>query len=229
MHTFSLKTFRLPIPTSNTAKSILRCITSFWFRIRTKGSPLSKTFYPPDIRCRPSRSWGAKWCTFPSSCKLRLGHEITHQWFGNYVFADFAKGNWLEGITTYLADHRYEELKGQGWEYRKKILADYQSYVTPEKEFPLRDFVGRTGFASMAIGYGKAAMLFHMLRTLVGEEAFYSTLRKFIEKNKFREATWEDIRASFRSNLRRRPGLVFQPVARPKRDPFPRGRWMPGR
>jgi uncharacterized iron-regulated protein len=133
----------------------------------------------------------------PFIVETSLGHEITHQWFGNYVYADFEKGNWLEGITTYLSDHLYEEQKGKGWEYRKKILTDYQSYVTPEKEFPLRDFLGRTGFASMAIGYGKGAMFFHMLRTLVGDEAFYSSLRKFIEKNKFRDATWEDIRASF--------------------------------
>src|SRR3990172_7439952 len=45
-----------------------------------------------------------------------LGHEITHQWFGNYVYADFNKGNWLEAITTYLSDHLYEEQKGNGWE-----------------------------------------------------------------------------------------------------------------
>jgi uncharacterized iron-regulated protein len=133
----------------------------------------------------------------PFIVETSLGHEITHQWFGNYVYADFAKGNWLEGITTYLSDHLYEERKGKGWEYRKKILIDYQSYVTSDKEFPLRDFSERTGFASMAIGYGKGAMLFHMLRNLVGEDAFYRSLRKFIEKNRFRDATWEDIRGSF--------------------------------
>jgi aminopeptidase N len=133
----------------------------------------------------------------PFIVQTSLGHEITHQWFGNYVYADFAKGNWLEGITTYLSDHLYEEQKGTGWEYRKKILTDYQSYVTAENEFPLRDFYERTGPASMAIGYGKGAMLFHMLRTLVGDEAFYGSLRRLIETNRFREATWEDIRASF--------------------------------
>ncbi len=145
----------------------------------------------------------------PFIVQTSLGHEITHQWFGNYVYADFAKGNWLEGITTYLSDHLYEEQKGKGWEYRKKILADYQSYVTPEKEFPLRAFSGRTGFASMAIGYGKGAMLFHMLRKLVGEETFYGSLRKLIGKNKFRDATWEDIRGSFEETYGRDLGWFF--------------------
>jgi aminopeptidase N len=140
---------------------------------------------------------GSEVVRLPFIVQTSLGHEITHQWFGNYVYADFSKGNWLEGITTYLSDHLYEEQKGTGWEYRKKILTDYQSYVTPENEFPLRDFYARTGFASMAIGYGKGAMFFHMLRSLVGDEAFYSSLRKFIEMNKFRNATWKDIRSSF--------------------------------
>lgn len=145
----------------------------------------------------------------PFIVQTSLGHEITHQWFGNYVYADFAKGNWLEGITTYLSDHLYEEQKGKGWEYRKKILADYQSYVTPENEFPLRHFSGRTGFSSMAIGYGKGAMLFHMLRNIVGDEAFYRSLRRLIDKNKFRDATWEDIRGAFEETYGKELGWFF--------------------
>jgi aminopeptidase N len=133
----------------------------------------------------------------PFITSTSLGHEITHQWFGNYVYADMTGGNWLEAITTYLSNHLYEEQQGMGWEYRKKILTDYQSYVTPEKDFPLRDFVQRTDFASMSIGYGKGAMLFHMLKDLVGEETFYRSLRGLIENNKFRNASWTDIERSF--------------------------------
>ncbi len=138
-----------------------------------------------------------------------LGHEITHQWFGNYVYADFNKGNWLEAITTYLSDYRYEEQKGKGWEYRKKILTDYQSYVAPHKEFPLRDFVGRTDFSSMAIGYGKGTMFFHMLRNLVGEKAFYQSLKRLIENNRYRNASWEDIRKSFEESYGKDLGWFF--------------------
>ncbi len=126
-----------------------------------------------------------------------LGHEITHQWFGNYVYADFKKGNWLEAITTYLSDHLYEEQKGKGWEYRKNILISFQSYVTPAKDFPLRAFTERTDFSSAAIGYGKGAMLFHMLENLVGRDTFYKSLQKFIEDNKFKQASWADVERPF--------------------------------
>ena len=126
-----------------------------------------------------------------------LGHEITHQWFGNYVYADFNAGNWLEAITTYLADHLYAQQKGEGWKYRKKILEDYQNYVTPANEFPLRKFVERTDRASMAIGYGKGAMVFHMLEDMVGTETFYKSIRRLIEQNEFRDASWDDIERAF--------------------------------
>ena len=126
-----------------------------------------------------------------------LGHEITHQWFGNYVYGNFETGNWLEAITTYLSDHLYEEQKGRGWEYRKKILTDYQSYVTPKNEFLLKDFTGRKDFASMTIGYGKGAMLFHMLRNLEGQEVFYRSLRRLIRENEHKNASWADIQRSF--------------------------------
>ncbi len=138
-----------------------------------------------------------------------LGHEITHQWFGNYVYADFQKGNWLEAITTYLSDHLYEEQKGRGWEYRKNILVEFQSYVTPDKDFPLRAFVERTGFSSAAIGYGKGAMLFHMLETLIGRDTFYNSLRRLISDNKFKLASWSDVERPFEQESGKDLGWFF--------------------
>lgn len=126
-----------------------------------------------------------------------LGHEILHQWFGNYVYGDYESGNWIEGITSYLSDHLYEEQKGAGWQYRKKILTDYQSYVTPSKEIPLKDFIERRDFASAAIGYGKGAMVFHMLKNLVGEDIFYSALRGLVGDKKFSKASWTDVEKAF--------------------------------
>ncbi|HEX8949610.1 MAG TPA: ChaN family lipoprotein, partial [Dissulfurispiraceae bacterium] len=133
----------------------------------------------------------------PFIVETSLGHEILHQWFGNSVYVDYGKGNWSEGLTTYLADHYYEEQKGRGWEYRKQILVDYASYVNEKNEFPLKDFRSRLDSASRAIGYGKAAMVFHMLRRKVGDDLFFSSLRDFINVERFRRASWDDIRKAF--------------------------------
>ena len=41
-----------------------------------------------------------------------LGHEIVHSWIGNWVFNRSEQGNWVEGLTTYVANYYYEELMG---------------------------------------------------------------------------------------------------------------------
>jgi aminopeptidase N len=133
----------------------------------------------------------------PFIVETSLGHEVLHQWFGNSVYLDPAEGNWLEGITTYLADHFYEEMKGNGADYRKKILVDFHSYVTPDKEMPLDEFRGRVDQATRAIGYGKCAMVFHMLRERFGNDVFFDTLRSFYGEFRFRRASWTDIRKAF--------------------------------
>ena len=140
---------------------------------------------------------GAEILRLPFVLNESLGHEITHQWFGNYVYADFEKGNWLEGITNYMADCRYARLEGRGRQYRKKALVDFQSYVHSGNDFPLRKFLQRTGHPSGAIGYGKGMMLFNMLEKMVGKDVFYKSLKAFIEENKWRDATWNDIERVF--------------------------------
>ena len=51
--------------------------------------------------------------------------------------------------------------------------------------------------ATRVVGYGKAAMVFHLLRQKLGDEVFFKSLKKFIETFRFREATWDDMRNSF--------------------------------
>ncbi|MBI5213677.1 MAG: ChaN family lipoprotein [Nitrospirae bacterium] len=133
----------------------------------------------------------------PFIVETSLGHEILHQWFGNLVYIDHEKGNWAEGLTTYLADHLYEDRKGKGWEYRRQTLIDYMSYVNNMNEFPLRDFRGRIDFSSKAIGYGKTAMVFHMLKNIAGEDVFYKSLRDLIQEKRFKKASWDDIKNVF--------------------------------
>ena len=133
----------------------------------------------------------------PFIVETSLGHEILHQWFGNSVYVDDAGGNWCEGLTTYLADHRYEEQKGKGAEYRKQLLVNYSAYVNEKNETTLREFRSRSDLASRSIGYGKAAMVFHMLRKSTGDDQFFASLKELIAAKQFRTASWEDIRTVF--------------------------------
>jgi len=128
-----------------------------------------------------------------------LGHEILHNWWGNSVFVDESQGNWCEGLTTYMADYYYKELKDSASanDYRKDICRKYINYVTEQNDLPLKRFVGRRDQATQAVGYGKTAMVFHMLRQMVGDDLFYQSLRMFYKDKIWQQAGWLDIQHIF--------------------------------
>ena len=142
---------------------------------------------------------GGEVIRLPFILQTSLGHEILHSWFGAGVMVDYRRGNWSEGLVTYLADYYYEERKSPdaAREYRMQILSDYATLVSEQRAFPLIAFSGRSDPASRAIGYGKASMVFHMVRQRLGDEAFYQALRDFYRDHLFRYASWDDLIASF--------------------------------
>jgi aminopeptidase N len=129
-----------------------------------------------------------------------LGHEVLHNWWGNGVYVDYAAGNWAEGLTTFMADYAYKEEASAeaAREMRLGWLRDFAA-LPPGAAKPLAEFRSRAHGADAATGYGKAAMLFVMLRDLIGEAAFDDGLRRFWSAHRFRTASWKDLRASFES------------------------------
>ena len=65
---------------------------------------------------------------------------------------------------------------GEAAEYRQATLQNYRDYVTTGKDFPLAPFRERHSPASEAVGYGRALMLFHVMRRALGDEAFRPVL-----------------------------------------------------
>jgi aminopeptidase N len=124
-------------------------------------------------------------------------HEILHNWWGNGVYVDYASGNWSEGLTAYLADHLLQEKKGNGAEYRRSILQKYADFVSAGRDFPLTQFTSRHSAQSEAVGYGKAMMLFHMLRRQLGDEVFTRTLQNFYRDYRFKSARFADLEHAF--------------------------------
>ncbi|MBU4263228.1 MAG: ChaN family lipoprotein [Proteobacteria bacterium] len=138
----------------------------------------------------------------PFITETSLGHEVLHTWFGNAVGVDYELGNWCEGLTTYLADQAFAADKGEDVDFRKGQLIKYQSLVRPDNTMTVADFKdagdhGVVSQATRAVGYNKVSMIFHMLRKKVGDEVFYAALRDFYQGNKFRNASWDDIKQSF--------------------------------
>jgi aminopeptidase N len=127
-----------------------------------------------------------------------LGHEVLHNWWGNGVYPDYAQGNWSEGLTTFMADYAYKERESAeaAREMRRGWLRDFAA-LSPGQDAPLNTFTSRTHGASQIVGYNKAAMMFLMLRDLLGREAFDSALQTFWREQRFRITSWPDLQHAF--------------------------------
>ena len=127
-----------------------------------------------------------------------LGHEVLHNWWGNGVYPDYAHGNWSEGLTTFMADYAYRERESPQAAAAMRLawLRDYAA-MPPDEDTPLDHFTTRTHGASQIVGYNKSAMLFFMLRDLIGAAAFDRGLRDFWSRYRFRIASWDDLRGAF--------------------------------
>lgn len=148
----------------------------------------------------------------PFILETSLGHEIAHSWWGNGVLVDYSRGNWSEGLTTYVADYLYKERASpeEGREYRLKVLREYAALVPPEKDFPLRSFGSRSDPASRSVGYGKAMMVFHMARRRAGDDAFWTGLRAVAREKMRKPASWDDFDRAFTRHGESDPASFFR-------------------
>lgn len=139
-----------------------------------------------------------------------FAHEVLHNWWGNGVVSDLATGNWAEGLTTYMADHELAARRDheQGAEMRLGWLRDYAA-LPAERDVPVTRFRSKTHDAAQVIGYGKVALIFHMLRYEVGDRAFTDALRQFWNAHRFRSASWSDLRKAFEVATRTDLGWFF--------------------
>ncbi len=144
---------------------------------------------------------GGRVLRLPFIIHTSLKHEIAHCWWGNGVLVDYKDGNWSEGLATYVSDYRYRELTGASAarDYRRQMLRNFTELVPVNNDFPLTRFAGRHDPLTKAVGYDKAAMVFHMLRQRVGDQAFWSTLKRIAVERMFQVTSWGDIQTAFES------------------------------
>ncbi|HET9700411.1 MAG TPA: M1 family aminopeptidase [Burkholderiales bacterium] len=133
-----------------------------------------------------------------------LGHEVLHNWWGNSVYPDYRRGNWAEGLATFMADYAYKEMQGEEAARAMRLawLRDITA-VAPSEDFPVAEFTSRTHGTSQIVGYNKPAMFFFMLRESIGREAFDAGVRRFYREHRFRTAGWDDLRRAFEAEAGR--------------------------
>jgi hypothetical protein len=128
-----------------------------------------------------------------------LAHEVAHQWWGHAVGWKNYHEQWIsEGFSQYFAALYAERQRGEG-AFASVLRQMRQTAIAASDQGPV--YLGyRLGHLRnddrifRALVYNKGAMVLHMLRRLVGDEAFFSGLRTFYAEWQFRKAGTDDFR-----------------------------------
>ncbi len=117
-------------------------------------------------------------------------HELAHQWFGDMVTEKASEDHWLqEGFATYYALLAERDIFGEDYYY-------WQLYQTAEQLKAASDEGKGESLlnpkASSLTFYQKGAWALHILREKVGDEAFKTAIKNYLEKYKFRNVSTAD-------------------------------------
>jgi hypothetical protein len=137
-----------------------------------------------------------------------LAHEVAHQWWGQAVGWKNYHEQWLsEGFAQYFSALYAERSRGRS--AFDAIIRRMQQWAT-EKSDQGPIYLGyRIGHVKgdsrlfRAVVYNKGAIVLHMLRRLVGDQAFFGGLRRFYYTWRFQKAGTDD----FRQALEKESGL----------------------
>jgi hypothetical protein len=136
---------------------------------------------------------------FTSYPTFFLAHELGHQWWGQAVGWKNYHEQWLsEGFAQYFAA-MYAE-KERGSDTFGDVLRQMRRWAidaSPQGPVYLGYRLGHVKGDSRvfrAVIYNKAAMVLHMLRRLIGDDAFFRGIRAFYSEWQFRKAGTDDLR-----------------------------------
>jgi aminopeptidase N len=114
-----------------------------------------------------------------------VAHETIHQWFGDAV----TPGNWhhvwlSEGFATYFGMQFFEHADGVD-AFRQLVVNSGNGYLQSEvADLPMVDTMRIPGAGDLTAvlnsnSYNKGGQVLHMLRGLLGDDAFFAGLRNY--------------------------------------------------
>ena len=137
-----------------------------------------------------------------------LAHEIAHQWWGQAVGWRNYHEQWLsEGFAQYFAALYAQHHRGdQTFAGVMRQMRQWGMSASPQGPIYLGYRLGHIRGDSRvfrAIVYNKSAAVLHMLRRLVGDDAFFRGVRRFYETSRFRKVGTEDFRRAMEAESSR--------------------------
>ena len=143
--------------------------------------------------------WRSDPANFEGFPEFFLAHELAHQWWGQAVGWQNYHEQWLsEGFAQFFAGLYAEHRRGE--EVFQDMLRQWRKWsLDKSDQGPIYlgyrlGHIRNDGRVFRALVYNKGAAVLHMLRRLVGDEAFFRGIRRFYVESRYQKAGTEDLR-----------------------------------
>jgi len=155
-----------------------------------------------------AQTWRNDPASFDRFPDFFLAHELAHQWFGQAVGWGNYHEQWLsEAFAQYFAALYAQHQRGDG--VFAGVLRQMRRWAMNESDqgpvylgYRL-GHIKNNGRVFRALVYNKGAAVLHMLRRLIGDEAFFGGLRRFYASAQFRKAGTDELKAAFEADAGR--------------------------
>ncbi len=128
-----------------------------------------------------------------------IAHELFHHWFGNLVTAEsWSNLTVNESFATYSVYLWYEYKYGKD-KADAHMYSDIQSYLQSQKgnEDLVRFYYEDKEHMFDPVSYHKGSAILHMLRAIIGDEAFFEGLKYYLTKHQYGTAEAHELRLAF--------------------------------
>jgi Peptidase family M1 domain len=143
-----------------------------------------------------------------------LAHEVAHQWWGQAVGWRNYHEQWLsEGFSQYFAALYAGHARGPST-FASVLRQMRRTAMEASSQGPVYlgyrlGHIFNDGGVHRALVYNKGGAVLHMLRRLVGDDAFFKGLRRYYADWRYRKAATEDFRVAMEAASGRSLGRFF--------------------
>lgn len=134
-------------------------------------------------------------------------HELTHQWFGDYITHRSNSEMWLhESYATYFPKLMKLRMEGkEAYQWAVKSEMDRSLEAGKKDSYPVRHSMGGS-----ARNYPKGSLVIGMLKDVVGEEEFNRALNHYLKTHAYQNVETNDLYQAIQDVTGQAPSWFFE-------------------